>query len=91
MSKNKEKKVESLKEEGVTYLENSNLKTTVNLEQYSELIEDTLIDKAVAEKFANVDIEKLLDEIDKEIANPNTKYLTHEEVFSRIRRIINGE
>jgi len=87
MSENKKNKIQSLQEEGVAYLE----KTTMNLENCSELIENNEMENELAEKFGNVDIEKLLDEIDEEIANPNTKYLTHEEVFSRARRIINGE
>lgn len=28
-----------------------------------------------------MDIEKILDEMDEEIADPDAKYLTHEEVF----------
>ena len=31
-------------------------------------------------------IEKALDEADKEAENPNTKYLTHEEIFNKLRR-----
>jgi len=42
-------------------------------------------------KFGNVDIEKVLDEIDEEIANPNVQYLTHEEVFSSLRNLINDK
>lgn len=37
----------------------------------------------------NTDLEKVLEEMDREIANPNTKFLTHEEVFSRLRRELN--
>ena len=36
-------------------------------------------------------IENALDEADKEAEDPNTKYYTHEEVFGKIRRKINGE
>ena len=42
-------------------------------------------------KFGNVDIEKLLDETEKEIDNPNTEYLTHEEVFSSLKKLINDK
>ena len=36
-------------------------------------------------------LENALDEADKEAEDPNTKYYTHEEVFGKIRRKINGE
>ena len=36
-------------------------------------------------------IENALDEADREAENPNTKYYTHEEVFGKIRRKINGK
>lgn len=34
-------------------------------------------------------IENALDEADKEAENPNTKYLTFDEVFEKIRRKLN--
>ena len=34
-------------------------------------------------------IEKALEEAEKEAQNPNTKYLTHEEVFNKLRRKLN--
>ncbi len=49
----------------------------ISLEKYSKLIN---------EKKYNEYIEKCLDEADKEADNPNTKYLTHKEVFDSIRR-----
>lgn len=36
----------------------------------------------------NVDIEDVLDKAEEEIENPKTKYLTHSEVFSKARSII---
>jgi len=45
----------------------------------------------VVEEYVGRDIDEILDEIDKEIANPNTKYYTHDEVFSSIRRRLNGQ
>ena len=38
-----------------------------------------------------VDIEKVLDEMDKEIVNKDVKYLTHEEVFGELRRKLHEE
>lgn len=31
-------------------------------------------------------VEKALDEADKQAEDPNTKYLTHEEVFGKLRK-----
>ena len=39
----------------------------------------------------NIDIENALDEAEKMIDDNNTKYLTHEEVFSNIKKIINSK
>lgn len=38
-----------------------------------------------------LDIEKILDDTEEEMQNVNVKYLTHEEVFSKARRIIDIE
>ena len=54
----------------------------MSLEKYSNLIKDVGLEKAISEKFSNIEIETILDEMDKEIENTNTKFLTHEEVFS---------
>lgn len=35
--------------------------------------------------------EEILDEMDKEISDPNTKFFTHEEVFSKLRRKLNEQ
>ena len=35
-------------------------------------------------------VENALDEADKQAKNPNTKYLTHDEVFNNLRRKLNG-
>ena len=45
------------------------------------------IKKLTNVKYENY-IENLLDEAEKDLDTPNTKYLTHEEVFSSVRRII---
>lgn len=42
-------------------------------------------------KLANNSIEEILDEMDKEIANPNSKLLTHEEVFTQLRSRLNDK
>lgn len=42
-----------------------------------------------SEKY-NEYIENALDEADREAEDPNTKYLTHEELFEKLRRKLNG-
>ena len=36
-------------------------------------------------------IENALEEAEREAMNPDTKYYTHEEVFGKLRRKLNGE
>jgi len=48
-----------------------------------------MYDKLLDEAEYNAYVEKALDEADEEDGNPNTKYLTSEEVFSKLRRNIN--
>lgn len=52
----------------------------MSLERYSKIMHDIEY---------NEYIEKALDEADQEASDPNTKYLTHDEVFGRLRRKIN--
>ena len=54
----------------------------MSLEKYSKLMSDLEY---------NEYIENALDEADREAEDPDTKYLTHEEVFDNIRRKLNGE
>lgn len=73
-----------LKEDEAVYLTKNGYGSMVvmSLDKYSKLMGDMEY---------NEYIEKALDESEKELDNPNTKYLTHEEVFSSARRIINGK
>ena len=73
-----------LKEDEAVYLTKNGYGSMVvmSLEKYSRLISDREYDDY---------IENALDEADKEAENPNTKYLSHEEVFGKIRRKLNGE
>ena len=61
----------------------------MSLEKYSNLLKDVGLEKAISEKFSNIEIETILDEMDKEIEDTNTKFLTHEEVFSKLRGKLN--
>ncbi len=73
-----------LKEDEEVYLTKNGYGSMVvmSLEKYSKLMSDLEY---------NEYIENALDEADREAEDPNTKYLTHDEVFGRIRRKLNGE
>jgi len=82
-----------LKEEEAVYLTKNGYGSMVvmSLEKYSNLMKEIDMEKALEEKFGNVDINKILEEAEKELDNPNTKYMTHEEVFSKLRRTMDGK
>ena len=82
-----------LKENEAVYLTKNGYGSMVvmSLEKYAEMIDEIQINKALKERFGNIYIDKMLLETEKELDNPNNKYLTHEEVFSKARRIIDGE
>ncbi len=73
-----------LKEDEAVYLTKNGYGSMVvmSLEKYSKLIKDITYDDY---------IENALDEADKESDDANTKYYTHEDVFSNIRRRLHGE
>lgn len=82
-----------LKEDEAVYLTKNGYGSMVvmSIEKYANLIEQIDEERALETRFGNVDVEKALDEAEEELDNPNTKYLTHEEVFSKARRIVNGK
>ena len=73
-----------LKEDEAVYLTKNGYGSMVvmSLEKYSKLMSDAEY---------NEYIENALDEADREAENPKTKYYTHEEVFGKIRRKIEGK
>ena len=73
-----------LKEDEAVYLTKNGYGSMVvmSLEKYSKLMSDFEY---------NEYIENELDEADKESADPNTKYYTHEEMEKMARRILDGE
>ena len=73
-----------LKEDEPVYLTKNGYGSMVvmSIEKYSELMSQKEYDEYV---------ENALDEADREAENPNTKYYSHEEVFGKIRRKLNGE
>jgi len=82
-----------LKEDEAVYLTKNGYGSMVvlSLEKYAEIMNEIQINKDLKEKFENTDIDKMLLETEKVLDNPQTKYLTHKEVFSKARRILNGE
>ena len=77
-----------LREDEAVYLTKNGYGSMVvmSLKQYARMLDELKIEKAVEAKFGEENIEKILDGIDREIANKETKYLTHDEVFDKIRR-----
>lgn len=82
-----------LKEGEEVYLTKNGYGTMVvmSLEKYSNLIKEIEMQNKLEERFGGQDMEKIIDELEKQIENPDTKFLTHEEVFGKARRILNGE
>lgn len=60
----------------------------MSLEKYDKL---NNLEKLIEERFGDVNMERFLEKMDEEINNPNAEYLTHEEVFSTIRRNLNAK
>ena len=82
-----------LKEDEAVYLTKNGYGSMVvmSLEKYAEMLKVLDEEKALEARFGVVDIEKALDEADKEAEDPNTKYYSHEEFKQMARRIIDGE
>lgn len=82
-----------LKENEAVYLTKNGYGSMVvmSLEKYAEMLEELKINDALKEKYGDTDIDEILEETEKELDNPNTKYLTHEEVIDKARRTINGK
>lgn len=72
-----------LKEDEAVYLTKNGYGSMVvmSLEKYAKLMSDAEYDEYV---------ENALDEADRQAEDPNTKYLTKEEVFGKLRRKLNG-
>lgn len=80
-----------LKEDEAVYLTKNGYGSMVvmSIEKYSNLMKEINVERAIEEQFGNANIEKILDEMDEELANSNTEYLTHEEIFSKLRGKVN--
>ena len=93
--RNKYPEIENLvlREDEAVYLTKNGYGSMVvmSLEKYSNLMKEIDMERALEERFGNVDIDKALQEAENELNDPNTKYYTQEEVFSTARRIIDGE
>ena len=82
-----------LKEDEAVYLTKNGYGSMVvmSIEKYANLLKEIDIERTLDLKFGTTDIETALKEAEEEANNPNTKYLTHEEVIENARRIINGK
>lgn len=82
-----------LREDEAVYLTKNGYGSMVvmSLDKYSNIIKNLHLDEALEAKFGGVEIEKELEEAEKELDNPNTKYYTHEEMKQIARKIIDGK
>ena len=82
-----------LKEDEAVYLTKNGYGSMVvmSIDKYSELIDGIEPNKNLNERFGNIDIDKMLLETEKELDDKKNKNLTHEEVFSKARMIIDGK
>jgi len=73
-----------LREDEAVYLTKNGYGSMVvmSLNKYSKLLKDAKYNEYV---------EKSLDEADKEADDPHTKYLTHEEIFDKLRRTLDEQ
>lgn len=80
-----------LQEEKEVYLTKNGYGSMVvlSLEKYSKLVDEVNRKDLFEKEFCNIDIDKELEEAEREIDNPSTEYLTGEEVFGKIRRMLN--
>lgn len=58
----------------------------MSIEKYYNLMKQANLDKALEVKFNDTNIEKVIEEMDEEIANDKSDLLSHEEVFTKLRR-----
>ncbi len=82
-----------LKEDEPVYLTKNGYGSMVvlSLEKYTEMLKVLDEEKALEARFGVIDIEKALEEAEKEANNPNTKYYSHEEMKKMARRIIDSK
>lgn len=83
----------TVNEEDVIYLTKNGYgsKVVMSLEKYAKMLEEKELENAIEKKFGNINIEKAIEEAEEVIDNPKTKFLTHEEVFIKARRLIDGK
>lgn len=63
----------------------------LSIEKYESLIKELDMEELLEEKFGNVNLEKILDDIDEEIIYDQINFLKHDDIFPKIRRKINNE
>ena len=77
-----------LKEDEAVYLTKNGYGSMVvmSIEKYTNLMKEVDIERALEAKFSDTNIEKVIKEMDEELSDPDTKFYTHEEIFSKLRR-----
>ena len=82
-----------LKEDEAVYLTKNGYGSMVvmSIEKYAQIMKQLDIEKAIEAKFGDTKLEDILNELDNEIDNPNTELLTHDELFTKLRRKLNGK
>ena len=82
-----------LRENEAVYLTKNGYGSMVvmSLEKYSEMMNEIEVEQALENRFGNIDIEEALEQSERELVDNDTKYLSHEQVFSKARRIIDGK
>lgn len=82
-----------LKEDEAVYLTKNGYGSMVvmSLEKYSNLIQEIEFEKFLELRFGGTNVDDILDETEKILESSDTEYLTHEEVFSDIRRKIDEQ
>ena len=92
--RNNYSEIENLvKEDKAVYLTKNGYGSMVvlSLEQYTKLLEDAGTNIAIEKKYGRIDVEKIEDDLDMQIAEAEAEYLTAEQVFGKLRGKINGE
>lgn len=83
--RNKYSEIEELvlKEDEAVYLTKNGYGSMVvmSIEKYAEMMETINQEKSLEARFGVLDIEKEIEEAEKEAENPNTKFYSHEEIL----------
>ena len=90
--RNKFSEIENLvlKEDEAVYLTKNGYGSMVvmSIDKYSQMVDEN---EAIEKHFNNQNIDELLEQSEKEIKNPNTKYYSTKDVTEIVGRILNAK